>query len=89
MLRALQMALARRCPQTKLLRYRRPSVKTIRGVTKATGYYAVTNPMRRKTNTQCTALHTPGCCQSYGHSMGMSGTTINLDSEVTCSRKIG
>jgi hypothetical protein len=56
------MALAGQRPRTKLLRYRRPSAKTMLGVTKAkrqlkkaTSYYAVTKLLRWKTNTQRTA----------------------------------
>lgn len=54
-------------PRFKLLRYRRPSVKTLLGVTKAkrqlkkaTGYYAVTKPFRWKTNTERKVLHKAG-----------------------------
>jgi hypothetical protein len=54
-------------PRFKLFRYRRPSVKTVLGITKAkrelkkaTGYYAVTKPLRWGTNTKRTALRRVG-----------------------------
>ena len=54
-------------PQFKLFRYRRPSVKTVLGITKAkrqlkkaTGYYAVTKPLRWGTNTKRTVLRKVG-----------------------------
>ena len=54
-------------PRFTLLRYRRPSVNTVVGITKAkrqlkkaTGYYALTKPLRWGTNTKRTLLRRVG-----------------------------
>jgi hypothetical protein len=54
-------------PRFKLVRYRRPSLKTALGVTKAkrrigkaTGFYALTKPLRWRTNTKRTVLRRAG-----------------------------